>query len=98
MIENLVLKISNLLVTPVSADSLGGRLVSGLDQATSYTCDATAEGAACLAGYVSIILDFAIPAATLAAVGIMIYAGYTMVTSQGNPEKLNEAREAITNA
>lgn len=98
MIETIYLKISNFLLSPVFADSLSGRLVGGLDEATSYTCSPDVEGAACLAGYVSVILDFAIPLATLAAVGIMSFAAYTMITSQGNPEKINEAREAITNA
>lgn len=44
------------------------------------------------------IIGIALPVGVLALIGLSIYAGYIMITSQGNPEKLNEAREVITNA
>ncbi|WKZ30700.1 MAG: hypothetical protein QY318_02530 [Candidatus Dojkabacteria bacterium] len=47
---------------------------------------------------VSSILRLAVPLAITALVALFVFAGYQMLTSQGNPDKLNEARETITNA
>ncbi len=47
---------------------------------------------------ISSILQVAVPVAIMALVGLSAYAGFLMITSQGNPEKINEAREIITNA
>jgi hypothetical protein len=49
-------------------------------------------------GLVDAILQLSIPAAVMSLIALFTYAGYQMITSQGNPEKLNEAREVITNA
>ncbi|GAB4158870.1 MAG: hypothetical protein Fur003_2650 [Candidatus Dojkabacteria bacterium] len=46
---------------------------------------------------VSSISSFAIPLGVISLVGIMTVAGYNLITSQGNPDKLNEAREMIIN-
>lgn len=47
---------------------------------------------------VNSILRLSIPVATLSLFGLGVYAAYLMMTSQGNPEKLGEAREVVTNA
>lgn len=47
---------------------------------------------------ISALVGLAIPVAVMALVGLSAYAGFLMITSQGNPEKLSEAREVITNA
>lgn len=44
------------------------------------------------------ILRLSVPLAIMALVALFVYAGYQMLTSQGNPDKLNEARETVTNA
>lgn len=43
------------------------------------------------------ILYVAIPIAVLCLVGLGVVASYKMLTSRGNPDKINEAREIITN-
>lgn len=47
---------------------------------------------------ISNIVNLALPIGTISLIGLCAYAGFVMVSSQGNPEKLNEAREIITNA
>jgi hypothetical protein len=44
------------------------------------------------------VISIALPLAGLATVILLVIAGYKMVSSQGNPDKLKEAKEMITNA
>lgn len=44
------------------------------------------------------IVDIAVPLSVISVVGLLIYAGILLVSSQGNPDKLKEAKEIITNA
>lgn len=44
------------------------------------------------------IVGAALPIAVIAAFILLSYGGYLMVSSQGNPEKLQEAKSLITNA
>jgi len=48
--------------------------------------------------FVDNLYRFAMPIAVLSLVLLGLYAGIVMLTSEGNPEKLNEAREILTNA
>jgi hypothetical protein len=48
--------------------------------------------------FVSQVVRVAVPAAVIALVLLMSYGAITMATSQGNPEKINEAKEIVTNA
>ena len=70
---------------PVYADVLSDR-IGELEEADDET------------DLINGIIRIALPVGVLALVGLSVYAGYLMITSQGNPEKLNEAREVITNA
>lgn len=82
--------IINLLPTKkVYADALGNIVSSQISNATQQQD---------LTGLVNALVELAIPLGVLAAVGLMSYAGYVMITSQGNPEKLGDAKEIATNA
>ena len=44
------------------------------------------------------VIDIAIPLSVFAAAILMAFAAFKMITSQGNPDKLKDAREQIGNA
>jgi hypothetical protein len=81
--------INNLVVKKAYADGLGSSLNQQLDSVSKQT---TADG------LVNSIIQFAVPLSVTAVVVLLVYAGYMMMTSQGNPDKLQEAKSIITNA
>lgn len=86
---NIVETINNLFVQKAYA-SLGATLDEKLgeiqkDGATDQTV-------------VQMIIDIATPVAVIAVVLLLVYGGFMMMTSQGNPDKLQEAKQVITNA
>lgn len=46
-------------------------------------------------GYVSLVMDWMIPFLGGVAFLMVIYAGYMYMTSQGNPEQINKAKEIL---
>lgn len=44
------------------------------------------------------IVDLAVPLGIACAVLLLGYGGYLLISSQGNPDKLQDARSVITNA
>lgn len=89
MIESFLGKIFHLIASPVSADALSGA-ISG-----SVTNVANAQD---IPSLVNALVQVSIPVGVLSAIGLFAYAGFNMITSQGDPEKLQEAREVVTNA
>lgn len=89
MIEQIYLQLSSLIVSPVHADALGSIITTEVTAASQ---------ASDLEGMVQAIINLSIPAGVLAAIFLLSYAGYQMITSQGNPDKLAEAKEVVTNA
>ncbi|MDD4382242.1 MAG: hypothetical protein PHE21_02770 [Candidatus Dojkabacteria bacterium] len=47
---------------------------------------------------VELIIEIAIPFAVTCVVLLIIYAGYILMSSQGNPDKIKEGKEILTNA
>jgi flagellar basal body-associated protein FliL len=68
-------------------DRLGGVLESG-----------QSEGKGAMQDFIQAFLDFAVPLGVFVAMVLLGYAGFVMVTSSGDPEKLKDAREVATNA
>lgn len=56
------------------------------------------EAPEALVQMVQSIVRISVMVATLAVIVLFIVVAYNMVTSQGNPEKLNEAKEIAVNA
>lgn len=88
---NIVFKIHSLFVTKVYADSLGETLQNRI---------ADLEGAEDMTDVelVDTIANIAVPAAILCLIVLVVYGGYMLISSQGNPDKLREGREVLTNA
>jgi len=86
---NIVETINNLVVQKTYA-SLGSTLNDELetiqkDGATDQTV-------------VQMIINIATPIAVIAVVLLLVYGGFMMMTSKGDPDKLQEAKQVITNA
>ena len=47
---------------------------------------------------VGIVTDIAIPLSVICVVLLLIYGGYMLMSSKGDPDKLQEAKQVITNA
>ena len=58
----------------------------------------TARDSGSLESVVQIVVNIALPVAGIVALVLLLIAGFKMISSQGNPEKLNDAREIATNA
>ncbi len=88
----------NRLVNTIYASSLSENFLSeeGLKSENNVFQDVKDTGS--LEGLVQTIVNIALPLAGAAALVLLIIAGYKMISSQGNPEKLNDAREVATNA
>lgn len=83
-------KIINMVpVNKVYADALGDIVAGQINNVTQQKD---------LTGLVNSLVSLSIPLGVLGAMALMSYAGYVMITSQGNPEKLGDAREIATNA
>ena len=56
------------------------------------------ENVSSIEGAVQTIVNIALPLAGTVALILFVIAGYKMITSQGNPDKLKDAKDMITNA
>ena len=86
---NMIEKISSLVIHKAYAASLGQTLQSELDTTTQSS--GTEE-------LINNIMSFAVPLSVVCVVVLVVYAGYLLMSSQGNPDKLQEGKEVITNA
>ncbi len=89
MLLDIILKFITNIVHPVTADALSS-VISANISAASTSND--------LGSFVNNVVRIAVPGGVLAAILLFSYAGFMMISSRGNPEKLGEAREIVTNA
>ena len=98
----LIVKIHNLLIHKVYAQSLGGKVSDEIKKLegneTIGSSENPAEAIDSVESLVEMIVDIAVPVAILCLVVLVVYAGYMLISSQGNPDKLKEGREVLTNA
>lgn len=92
-----VINLIGLNIVAQGGDSLEQQLSDEFNTVTDPS-NITEEGVPAIGQFVQSLVNFAIPIAVISCLFLLVYAGYTMVTSQGNPEKLTEAKEIVTNA
>ncbi len=49
-------------------------------------------------GFIQVIIDFALPLSTISVVLLLAFSSYKLMMSKGDPEKLRDAKDQITNA
>jgi len=94
---DLIPKIHNFFVQKAYAQNLGEKIggqigkLEGNDLEEKERIDSVDK-------LVEVIVDIAVPVAILCLVVLVVYAGYMLISSQGNPDKLREGKEVLTNA
>lgn len=91
---NIFEKINELLITKVYAQSLGEKLDETLGSGSGEPVDPNNP----LGPYVDKIVRIAAPIAVVACFLLLVYGGYLLSSSSGNPDKIQEAKSVITNA
>jgi len=84
-------KIHGLFISKVYAQSLGSALSDGLGGLEGGNIQNENE-------LIDQIVKIAVPLAVICVVVLVVYAGYMLMSSQGNPDKLKEGKEILTNA
>lgn len=78
-------------VEKVYAQSLGSSLGDKLNEIENGTVGDEKD-------LVKTIVSIAIPLGVISVVLLVVYAGYLLMSSQGNPDKIKEGKDIITNA
>lgn len=90
---DIIYKIHNFFVNAVYANSLGEELSTQLES--------LGEGEGSTVGeewVVQKLVQIAAPLAVISVVVLVVYATYLLMSSQGNPDKVKEGKEILTNA
>lgn len=87
----IISKINSFFVEKVFAQGLGDGLSSGINELESGDITTKEE-------LVQSIVKIAVPLGVICLVLLVVYAGYLLMSSQGNPDKIQEGKEIITNA
>ena len=88
---NIIDTINNIFPVQKAYASLGSTLSDNLKSLED--ANATDEY-----GLVEIVKNIAIPLSVICVVLLLIYGGYMLMSSKGDPDKLQEAKQVITNA
>ena len=91
MLNNFIEKLLGLFTGRVFASTLADDLSGTVTEDELNSINSSTE-------FVNWIIKISIPLGVTCAFVLLVYAGFMMVTSQGNPDKLKESREVITNA
>lgn len=88
--------ISNVLNLPILADALGDEIGNKTYDVINPTNATSATST--IQEFVQSISNLAVPLGIFSCGLLLSIAAFKMVTSQGNPEKLAEAKEYVSNA
>ena len=85
--------LNNLVASPVHANSLRDRF------GDVFTDNGGASGGSdVFADFVARFYAFALPLSITVAILLLVFGAFKLITSAGDPDRLNEAKEIITNA
>ncbi|MBP5204090.1 hypothetical protein J6Z48_00370 [bacterium] len=84
--------VSKILTKGTLGSSIWGTLESGVKNLETSNGNETTDT------LIQKIVDVAIPLSVVCAFALFVYGGYMMMSSQGNTEKIEEARSVIVNA
>lgn len=88
---NMIETVNNLIVKKAYAASLGDSLNNSITQLQNGSVTDTSS-------LVQTVVNIAVPLSVICVIALAVYGGYILMTSQGNPDKLQEGKEVITNA
>ena len=88
---DIITKIKDMFVSKVYAASLGETLQERIGSLEGSTISDEAS-------FIDAIVRVAVPIAVISVVVLVIFAGYTLMSSQGNPDKIKEGKDLLTNA
>ncbi len=88
---NILDTVKDMLVVPKAYASLGSDLSEKLTELQNTNAGSDKD-------FVGVIMDIAIPLSVISVVLLLIYGGYMLMSSKGDPDKLQEAKQVITNA
>lgn len=88
---DVISKINNFFVEKAFAQGLGEGLSGGINELESGSITTKEE-------LVQSIVKVAVPLSVICLILLVVYAGYLLMSSQGNPDKIQEGKEIITNA
>lgn len=88
---NILDTVKDMLVVPKTYASLGSDLSEKLTELQNTNAGSDKD-------FVGVIMDIAIPLSVISVVLLLIYGGYMLMSSKGDPDKLQEAKQVITNA
>lgn len=89
---NIFEKINDLLITKVYAQGLGDRFDDVVTPVETVDPDDP------VGPYIQKIVGIAAPIAVIACFILLVYGGYLLSSSSGNPDKIQEAKSIMTNA
>lgn len=88
---NVIEILNNLFVEKVFASSLGSTLGGKLEEIQNGGIKDTN-------GLVNLIVEISVPLGVICVVLLAVYGGYLLMSSRGDPDKIREGKEVITNA
>ncbi len=88
---DIIYKIHGLFLNRAYAANLGEKLTDSLGGIEGGSITNESD-------FVEKIVDIAVPLSVICVLILVVYAGYMLMSSQGNPDKLKEGKEILTNA
>ena len=94
---DIVYKIHNLIINRVYANSLGSELSDSLG-GLGDSLEGGGDSESATRALIDRVVQIAVPLAVISVVVLVVYSAYILMSSQGNPDKIKDGKEVMTNA